>query len=497
MKRLEQLTFTRFIIIILVLFAHNTTGLYLEPLLFFPLRALIQSGSSGVSYLFIMSGYVMTLVYYRPGQKFDFAAFWRTRFIRLYPLYILAFLLTCVYYYDAFITVKPQKILANIFILQSWIPAYAQSFNFVAWSMTVEIFFYFFFPFLILWAYKQSLRRLIWFSVIVWAVNMLVYHAMWVVYLDVNRELVLYFPPMYIGSFIMGVVGGIWYLQIGKNEGLSSRKRFAALAASFLLLAIYTVVSTDFLPFLPHFIQPITGLLAPLMVFFILALSLDDTAVSRFLAHPILVNIGELSYAIYILHIPVLWLYGKALVSFGVSSVEPVLEYTFLPLILAVSFIVHFYVDTPVRKWMKDYLKTIQLRALMIDLAVFIPATFFIFQLRFEEREYRLLYREMERLVFWVAFFTRPLFAMILGAYRPSILHGGGYRWAVSAVVSVTLGSFAMAASAYWGYFTGWFENFPRSIFVMDWLIVLTLTLLARALQRWLMKPKPAAPLPD
>ncbi|GAB1470028.1 hypothetical protein MASR2M66_09050 [Chloroflexota bacterium] len=495
MKRLEQLTFTRFIIIILVLFAHDTTGPYLRPLLFFPLTALIRSGSTGVSYLFIMSGFVMALVYFRPEKKFDFLTFWRTRFIRLYPLYILAFLLTCVYYYDAFLVVKPQKILANIFIIQAWIPAYAQSFNFVAWSMAVEIFFYFFFPFFVLWAYPQSTRKLIWFAVIVWAVNMAIYHILWIGYITTNRELVLYFPPLYFGSFVMGVVGGIWYLRIGRDENLSSGKRFAVLAISFLLLAVYTIISTDFIPVLPHLIQPITGFLAPLLILFIVALSLDQSIISRFLSHPKLVNLGELSYALYILHIPVLWLYKQALKAAGVADVQNILNLTFLPLILLVAFVTHWYIDTPIRKWMKEFFDTIHLRALLLDFAIFIPVAFFIFQIRFSEREYRLLYREMERLVFWTAFFARPLFSLILGTYSPKVMLKPGYQWALRAILAVTLGSIAMASSAYIGYRTGWFENFPRSIFVTDWLIVLPLSLAARYAFRLFSKPK-AAPLP-
>jgi len=437
-----------------------------------------------------MSGFVMTLVYFRPGQKFDFLDFWRNRFIRLYPLYILALGLTLVYYYDAFIAVKPQKILANIFIVQSWIPAYAQSFNFVAWSMTVEIFFYLFFPFFVLWAYRQTTRKLIWFSVIVWVVNMTIYHIMWIGYVETNYELVLYFPPMYFGSFIMGVVGGIWYKRVGREENLPASTRFAVLAASFLILATYTVLSLDFYPVLPHLIQPITGFLAPLLILFIVALSLDTSPISRFLSHPFLVMIGELSYGVYILHIPILWLYEKILNSFGVANVQGILDATFLPLIIALAYLVHFYFDVPTRNWMKDYFKTISLRLVLVDFLIFIPITFFIFQVRFDAKEYRFLYREMERLVFWVAFFSRPLLSMIFGVYRTSTLFKDGYQWAVSVFASISTSAVLMADAAYWGYRTGWFENFPRSIFVIDWFIVLSLMLLARLAIRRFVKPR-------
>jgi len=477
MKRIEQLTFTRFIIIILVLFAHDTTGPYLDSLLFFPLGALIRSGSTGVSYLFILSGFVMTLVYYRPGEKFNFLNFWRTRFIRMYPLYIFAFLLTCIYYYDSLFRIKPEKILANIFILQSWIPKYAQSFNYVSWSMTVEVFFYAFFPFFLLWAYRQSTRKLIRFSLIVWAVSATVFQILWIGYFEQYREFVLYFPLLYFNSFVMGVTGAVWYLREGREENLSTGKRLAVLIVSFLVLAAYTVISTDFMPSLPHFIQPITGFLSPLLVFFIVALALDQSFISRILVHPVLVNLGELSYAIYILHIPVKWLYEWGLESAGVANVQHILDLTFLPLILLVAYVVHFYLDTPIRKWLKGFLKNISLRVIVLDLAVILLVGYLLFPLRFGDgREYR-SYQEMERLVLWAAFFVRPAMALLFGSYRLDVLTKPWVQSLRSIVLSVTAGSLIIAGSAYLGYFTGWFENFPRSVFVLDWFIILLASL--------------------
>jgi len=480
MKRIEQLTFTRFVIIILVLFAHDTLGPYLKPLLFFPLGALISSGSTGVSYLFILSGFVMTIVYYKPGQKFDHFSFWRNRFIRLYPLYIFAFFLTCVYYYDSLFKIKPEKILANIFIIQSWIPKYAQSFNYVAWSMTVEIFFYLFFPFFLVWTYKQSTRKLITFSLVVWGISTTIFQILWIGYIDQYRDFILYFPLFYFNSFVMGVVGGIWYLRVGREEAISTGKRFAVLTASFLVIAIYTVLSMEYFPSWPHLIQPITGFLAPLLILFIVALAMDQSFISRFLVHPVLVNLGELAFAIYILHIPVKWLFEWALVSAGVTNVQPVLDLAFLPLILIVAAVVHFFMDVPIRKWLKEFLKNFSLRVLTFDFAIILLLGFFLFPMRFGDgREYR-SYLEMERLVLWVAFFVRPLMGVIFGTYRHDLLTKPGNQWLISVILSTALGSIVIASSAYLGYFTGWFENFPRSVFVVDWVIVTAFSLIIR-----------------
>lgn len=480
MKRIEQLTFTRFIIIILVLFAHDILGPYLNPFLFFPLGALLRSGSTGVSYLFILSGFVMTIVYYKPGEKFDHFSFWRNRLIRLYPLYIFAFLLTCIYYYDSLFRIKPEKILANIFILQSWIPKYAQSFNYVAWSMTVEVFFYLFFPFFLVWTYRQSTRKLINFSLVIWIISTTIFQILWIGYIDQYRDFILYFPLFYFNSFVLGVVGGIWYIREGRNETISTEKRFAVLTASFLVIATYTVLSMDFFPSWPHLIQPITGFLAPLLIVFIVALAMDQSFISKFMVHPILVNMGELAYGIYILHIPVKWLFEWALTSAGITNVEVVMYWAFLPLILSIAFIVHFYLDTPFRKWLKTFLKNISLRILTLDFILILLLAYFMFPARFGDgREYR-SYQEMERLVLWLAFFIRPAMALLFGTYRHEIVSKQGNQWLISITLSALIGSLLIAVSVYIGYFTGWFENFPRSIFVIDWGIYTVFSILIR-----------------
>ena len=145
MKRLDQLTFTRFIALLLVLFYHGAGGVYLRSFDVFPLSAILHSAPSAVSFLYVLSGFVLVLVYYKPAQKFDIVNYWTARFLRIYPLYIVSFLMVWYYYVDIS-RIKPQKILANIFVLQAWIPKYAQSFNYASWSMTVEFFFYAVFP---------------------------------------------------------------------------------------------------------------------------------------------------------------------------------------------------------------------------------------------------------------------------------------------------------------------------------------------------------------
>ena len=70
MKRIDQLTFTRFIAIIVVLFFHGSGGVYFQVLSKYLPPALLLSATTSVTYLYVLSGFVMSLVYYRPQEKF-------------------------------------------------------------------------------------------------------------------------------------------------------------------------------------------------------------------------------------------------------------------------------------------------------------------------------------------------------------------------------------------------------------------------------------------
>ncbi|MEN9562663.1 MAG: hypothetical protein RIR73_907 [Chloroflexota bacterium] len=480
MKRLDQLTFTRFAMVLLVLFYHGTGEFYTNAINIFPFSALLRSAPTAVAYLYVLSGFVMSLVYYRPNEKFDIASYWRARFVRIYPLYIISFLLVCVYYADSLFRIKPQKILANLFVVQAWIPAYSQSFNYAAWSMTVEFFFYAVFPFLILWVARQSTRKLIWTALALWVVSQTVHYILWIGYFPAHKDLIVYFPVFHLNSFVMGVVGGVWYLREGRTQTTTPAHVFSILAGSFLLIAIYTVVGTSVFPALPHDLQPMAGLLTPIMILFIVALAMDESRLSQFMRIPTLVNLGEASYAIYILHVPVYWLYERALEHYNVANAEAVFDITFLPGMVLLGLAAHFYADIPLRKWLKNFLQTISIRVFLLDLAIVALTAFFIFQIRFGDgREYR-SYREMERLMFWVAFFAYPSLLLVFGAYRPQAIMKVGVQGIRSVFFPSLLSMLVVAASVYWGYFIGWFENFPRSIFALEWLVLFSFFMLVR-----------------
>lgn len=491
MQRIDQLTFTRFLMIMVVMFFHGLGGVYFSTLQYLPFSELFRTVSVAVGYLYVLSGFVMALVYFRPDEKFNITSYWKARFTRIYPLYLIAFLLTCYYYLDSILRIKPQKILANIFVLQSWIPNYAQSFNYVAWSMTVEFFFYAVFPFFTIWAYRYSTKNLIKFSLVFWGISQVIYHILWILYYPEQKDFIAYFPIFHLNSFILGAVGGIWYIREGKYQNIKPKIIHILIILSITFIAGYSIVSSNYIPSLPHGLQPTAGLLAPVMIVFIVALSLDTSRLSKFLNHPYLISLGEASYAMYILHIPIAWLFERYLGTIAwISNPQSIYGVVIFPMVIGISLLAHFYIDLPLRLWLKKILKQINIPLFLLDLIVVTASVYFSFRLRFDNNREFDSYQTMMRLVFYCALFLRLALSIYFNTFNLSAFVS--FKQMIRPVlISTALGSFSLGLIIYIGFITGWFENFPRSVFITDWLIILSVSLLTRFVFMWIKNRKP------
>jgi peptidoglycan/LPS O-acetylase OafA/YrhL len=483
MKRIDQLTFTRFIAIIVVLFFHGGGGVYRQALSTFLPNALLVSATTSVTYLYVLSGFVMSLVYYRPQEKFAVGKYWTSRIVRLYPLYLISFLLVCYYYIDFIARIKPQKILVNVFVLQAWWPAYAQSFNYAAWSMTVEFFFYAIFPFFTMWAYRQSVKKLIWASVTLWVLSQAIHNILWIGYFPEYENFLVYFPLFHLGSFILGAVGGIWFLREGRGQAFAPHTSLSVLAGGAFLASVYIVASSKFSQ-LPNGLELMTGLLAPILTVVIVALALDKSRLSTIFNYPALVALGETSYGLYILHVPFIWIYQRALENSSLASPMLIFDYTFLPLMIGAGLLIHYYVDTPLRNWLRKILQRVSIPLLLLDLGIISFSIYISFRLRFGVgREYD-SYRTTALLMFWSAFVLRTIFSVGFNALNPANLYGALVQFVCPVLISVTAGSVVVAGLVLAGYSLGWFGNYPRSVFALDWALIFGLSLGVRFIFR-------------
>jgi len=120
------------------------------------LKSFAGIGYVGVSFFFVLSGFI--LVYTYAGRTLNLRDFWQARFARIYPAYLFSLVLFFPFFYFGalkmhvpfFYFAEQHFTLSAVLVLlllQSWVPQAALSWNAVAWSLSVEAFFYAIFPF--------------------------------------------------------------------------------------------------------------------------------------------------------------------------------------------------------------------------------------------------------------------------------------------------------------------------------------------------------------
>jgi len=479
MKRLDQLTFTRFLALLLVLFYHGFGGIYRAAIDVFPLSSIFRAAPSVVSYLYVLSGFVMSLVYHRPNERFNVRAYWTARFVRIYPLYIIAFLLVCVYYAEYMPRISALKILANLFVLQGWIPSFAQSFNYPSWSLTVEFFFYALFPFITMWTYRQPMRRLIWVSLALWVVSQVVHYFLWLKFFPAAEFILVYQPIFHLNSFLLGLVAGIWYVRESPRQELRPRVTLPLLAAGALLVTLFAIAG-DLVPRFPRDLQPMEGLFSPVFAMLILTLGCDKSQLSTFLNRPWPVLLGETAYALYILQVPVSWFYKRALSSAAIDGQGQIRAATLLPLMLLVGLVAHLYVDLPLRRWLKGVMARVSAPLVLLDLLAVAASISLSFLIRFGSGKELREFAQTAYLMFWLAFLIRIAFPLFFGTSGRAILHLPFRNAARLIVLSVSAGSLLLAALMWIASALSWIPGYPRSIILMDWAFMSMFSVLIR-----------------
>ena len=128
------------------------------------LRAIVSHGAVGMSLFFILSGYV--LAYSHPKGVDDLLTYSKRRFARIYPVYVLAGIITLPFLVLAQHGWRKNLelgfiIFSNVFLLQAWFPPLFQYWNNGgSWSISTEAFFYALFPLIIFLLLKSSNRQI-------------------------------------------------------------------------------------------------------------------------------------------------------------------------------------------------------------------------------------------------------------------------------------------------------------------------------------------------
>lgn len=366
---LDHLTFTRFLAALSVVIFHY--GATTVPFDSSPTNAVFQAGPIAVSYFYALSGFIMAIAYYQLSNQLanlsvnhknsrkpiKIGKYWLARFARIYPVYLLALLLV----FFANFQENQQDITAlllNLSLLQAWFSGYPLSLNSPGWSLSVEAFFYFCLPFIILFVYRFGKQSLLLITLIIWVATQLLhtfllnspnYQAH-----NALHDFIYYHPIMHINTFLLGLVVGIYFkenYELLKTDAISNR----------IILFLIGCLIASLLMLQPHFPQLFgiaidftNGLLAPLSLLFIVILARDSSGFAQILAHPWLVLLGEASYSLYILQRPVYGIYEKLIAS-PLAIPEFLSFYVYLIFLTILSIASFKLFETPARQFIKSW----------------------------------------------------------------------------------------------------------------------------------------------
>jgi peptidoglycan/LPS O-acetylase OafA/YrhL len=344
---LNPLTSIRFFAALAVVFFHFGQFRLLEDHVGWA-NNIIGAGYIGVSLFFVLSGFILTYTVSFKKNQFNPVVFWQARFARIYPLYLLGLLLAVPYYVVAMSRhgASPLALPLAPLLLQAWAPNAALAWNSPAWTLSVEAVFYFIFPFVISKIAHVRLSRALLLCAAAWlallapptAAALLVPGSLGVTpEADLLWLNLLKFNPLFhLGEFIMGILTAKLFLA---NAG--TLNPWVARISVLLLLLIMALS-----PSIPYIFLH-NGLLAPLFALIIYALAGSGNRMMN--SRPLLI-LGESSYALYILHVP-LWIllrFAAAKVGFELQSGPGFVVY--LLTVVALSVLSFYTLERPARR---------------------------------------------------------------------------------------------------------------------------------------------------
>jgi peptidoglycan/LPS O-acetylase OafA/YrhL len=314
-----------------------------------------------VSFFFLLSGYVLSFVYLRNGQAIDKSGFFAARFARLYPLYFVVLVLNMPKLLMSEVQQHGTKIgltktaeifAANLVMVQGWYTSRLLRINVPTWSLCGEVFFYLCFPLLGVSLWKLRGTRL-------WMTALALYVGgqalVWAMRPHLSIEMALSLPPLHLSTFALGVLLARWQtLRNDRRDKAPIRPWQVNLVLALLIGGV--LFSVRLVPFFGVPAPYNNGLLAPIFAALIWTLTVIPTPLSRWLSGRWLVALGNSSYALYLIHTPILTLF------LHFQWVAQMFYPVYVTVCVGLSLLSFHYFETPARLWLLEQFHAHSLR---------------------------------------------------------------------------------------------------------------------------------------
>ncbi|MBB5057160.1 peptidoglycan/LPS O-acetylase OafA/YrhL [Granulicella aggregans] len=305
----------------------------------------LSIGFVSVSFFFLLSGYILAIVYLRREKPIDRRKFFIARFARVYPLFFITLLMDLPFSFRMLARLSsmhhamlkiPINFVVETLMLHAWLVKFS-GINFPNWSLSAEAVFYLSFPFigLPLWRLRGKAR---WTAAVLLFVGGQALVFAWSTSFDLSPLQPI--PLLHLSTFALGILLASWQFD-ARRQSPKPWQAYAALVAA----AIVMVAAVETSPWIPlHNLGD--GILAPIFMLLIWALSSSATGLSRMLSVRWLVVLGEASFGLYLLHIPVLHIFESVH-----SIAQPWAYALYLALTIILSVLSFYFVEAPLRRW--------------------------------------------------------------------------------------------------------------------------------------------------
>lgn len=313
---------------------------------------LLDKGYLGVEGFFVLSGFILSYVYLEDFgmRRFNYVSFVTHRLARIYPLHLATLLFTLLLVGVAAtrgVQLDPNAanwaaLPANLFMVHAWGLAPSASFNHPSWSISAEWFAYLTFPLIAALAWLLRDRPML--AVMGAAlVLMLLYLA---------------FPllsgfPLTDATFQWGALRIVPCFLLGSalylawRAGAVDRRRVANWGAFVASLAI--VIASSF-----NGSDTVIVLGLGLLILSLAGMGRDGGILSS----PLLVYLGEISFATYMIYVPWKWIYLKAINALLGTDHQPLPFFWWLAGLLALvplSMLAHHLIERPFRRILRRW----------------------------------------------------------------------------------------------------------------------------------------------
>jgi peptidoglycan/LPS O-acetylase OafA/YrhL len=352
--RLNALTGLRTFAAVNIVFFH-----FSNPQWFGIFAPVVNAGYASVSYFILLSGFVLG---YNYGQRarageLDTWRFYKARFTRLYPIYLLSLLMAWRMIPQEYVSHSHAMfwlgMVLSPLLLQGWIPEIATFLNTPAWTMSAESFYYVLFPFLARWKRPATmgpvLRRLavIWLFGLIPGTLYVIFSPDGIAHPDRFStgpwlQALKFTPLPHLASFLFGVILAELDELIPREGHLRLWLGVGGFGATFFLLWLGGAV--------PYAVIH-DGLLMPLFGCIILGLSGKNPLAYALGLRP-LVFVGEASYCLYLLHFNFWNLIHDTHVldRVGLAWMDPWISYVIL---ILMSLAALHFVEKQAQKWLR------------------------------------------------------------------------------------------------------------------------------------------------